>query len=903
MTEQSIKDKYFNLLAAYVARPEESYLLEAADLGRELVLSDVPPEEIAELHEQALERLAREQPDMTLLDAARRISSPLMELLMAYGLAFRERLEERKRAEEALRESEERYRTVVEYQTDLVCRFLPDGVLTFVNQAYCRYHGKQCQELVGHSFMSHILPEERERVVQHLASFSPEKPVATIEHRAVAAGGKVRWQQWINRPIFDEQGNVTEFQAVGRDVTERVRSEEERARAEEALKKSEEKYQDLYDLAPDMFASVDAQTATIIECNQTLATALGYTKEEIIGRPIFDMYAPASARYAKEKVFPVFAKTGEIEGEELQLQRKDRSTIDVSLKVSAVRDAQGNILYSRSIFRDVTARKRAEEGQRKALAAREKALAEALQATHALRESEERLRLVVQNMPVMIDAIDAGGNFVLWNRECERVTGYSADEIVGNPGAMELLYPDSERRERVEGEVEAHVSDFRDFEWDIKCKDGGVRTVSWTNVSNQVPIPGWMQWAVGVDITERIRSEEERKQMEQQLRQQERLAAVGQLAGGIAHDFNNMLTVVNLFAYQILRQEHSPASTVSAAETIIKETKRAAKLVGQILDFSRRSPLDVGPMDLKPFIKEAVRILERTIPESIQLHLDVGAEEEYVVKGDPTRIQQALTNLVVNARDAMPEGGELRIALSRTAAAEKIRCAGCGRVARGEWVQITVTDTGSGIPPDVLPRIFEPFFTTKEVGKGTGLGLAQVYGIVEQHGGHIDVETEPGQGTTFHAYLPASKGKEQVAEEEASAIPQGQGETILLVEDNENLREGGRDLLELLGYHVLTGANGQEALEVCQAVKGTRPEPGRRIDLVITDIVMPKMGGKQLMQELGKAIPALKVLALTGYAMEESQEELKEAGFLDVVYKPFEVDQLARVIRRALDEE
>ncbi|OQY24322.1 MAG: hypothetical protein B6I35_01910 [Anaerolineaceae bacterium 4572_32.2] len=185
------------------------------------------------------------------------------------------------------------------------------------------------------------------------------------------------------------------------------------------------------------------------------------------------------------------------------------------------------------------------------------------------------------------------------------------------------------------------------------------------------------------------------------------------------------------------------------------------------------------------------------------------------------------------------------------------------------------------------PRIFEPFFTTKEVGKGTGLGLAQVYGIVEQHGGHIDVETEPGQGTTFHAYLPASKGKEQVAEEEASAIPQGQGETILLVEDNENLREGGRDLLELLGYHVLTGANGQEALEVCQAVKGTRPEPGRRIDLVITDIVMPKMGGKQLMQELGKAIPALKVLALTGYAMEESQEELKEAGFLDVVYKPF----------------
>jgi len=654
---------------------------------------------------------------------------------IAFALHNIELEEERVRAEELLRESEERYRAVVEYQTDLIRRFLPDGTLTFVNQAYCRCHGQERQELVGHSFMSYILPEEREMVAQHLASFSREKPVATMEHRAVVVGGKVRWQQWINRPIFDAQGNVIEFQAVGRDVTERKQ-------AEEALRESEEKYRTILESIEDGYYEVDL-AGNLVFFNDSLCKILGYSPDELTGLNNRKFMDDETAGAVYQTFNEVYQTRKPVEAVDWELVRKDKDTRLIEASVSLMSDPTGEPIGFRGVARDIT----------------------------------------------------------------------------------------------------------------------------------------------------------ERKQMEQQLRQQERLAAVGQLAGGIAHDFNNMLTVVMLYAHQLLRREQPYARTVSAAETIIEESKRATKLVGQILDFSRRSHLETSPLDLKPFIKEAIHILERTIPENIHLHFDARAEEyatPFTIKGDPTRIQQVLMNLVVNARDAMPEGGELRIEL----AGIELRPGDVPPViemAPGEWICLSVSDTGTGIPPHALGHIFEPFFTTKEPGKGTGLGLAQVYGIVAQHGGHIGVETEMGQGTTFRVYLPASREKEEVTEEEASAIPQGQGETILLVEDNENLRKGGRDLLELLGYRVMTGANGREALEICQAVKG--------IDLVITDIVMPKMGGKQLMQELGRTIPALKVLALTGYAMEKSREELKEAGFLDVVYKPFDVDNLAHVIRWALGED
>jgi CheY-like chemotaxis protein len=261
-----------------------------------------------------------------------------------------------------------------------------------------------------------------------------------------------------------------------------------------------------------------------------------------------------------------------------------------------------------------------------------------------------------------------------------------------------------------------------------------------------------------------------------------------------------------------------------------------------------------------------------------------------------------LTNLATNARDAMPHGGDLRFELSRVvvAAGEESPVAEMpappsSHPQAGEWVCLAVSDTGTGMTEKVRAHVFEPFFTTKEVGKGTGLGLAQVYGIVRQHEGHIRVESEPGRGTTFLIYLPALEERvKEIEAEEPSPPPQGQGETLLLVEDNEYLREAGQSILESLGYRVLTATNGREALAVYEAEGGA--------DLVITDMVMPEMGGKELVRELTRSDPNLKAVGLTGYAVEGVADELREAGFLDVIHKPFDVEKLARVVQRALHE-
>jgi len=388
-----------------------------------------------------------------------------------------------------------------------------------------------------------------------------------------------------------------------------------------------------------------------------------------------------------------------------------------------------------------------------------------------------------------------------------------------------------------------------------------------------------------------IREVTQERYLQAQLEQQERLAAVGQLASGIAHDFNNLLTTIILYAQMALGDPRLPADLAQSLQVIIGESRQATQLVQQVLDFSRRAPMEARPLDLVPFLKESVKVLERTIPESIRLRLVVG-EGPFVVNGDPTRIRQAVVNMVLNARDAMPQGGEVRLGLFRlmVGPGERPPLAGMGP---GEWICLEVADTGTGIPSEVLPHIFEPFFTTKPRGVGTGLGLAQVYGIVQQHGGHIGVETEVGKGTTFRVYLPAfvvaAPGPE---ERETVSIPRGQGETILLVEDHAALRAAGREVLERLGYRVLEAADGREALEVYAA---------ERVDLVLTDVVMPGMGGAVLVEALRRQNPNLKAIAITGYGEDQEVKRIRQAGVAAVVRKPFEVERLAEVIRRVLE--
>ncbi|MGD2147550.1 MAG: ATP-binding protein [Anaerolineae bacterium] len=321
-----------------------------------------------------------------------------------------------------------------------------------------------------------------------------------------------------------------------------------------------------------------------------------------------------------------------------------------------------------------------------------------------------------------------------------------------------------------------------------------------------------------------------------------------------------------------------------------------------MLDFSRRTRIKPRPLDLATLTEDLLALLEQTIPANIQVAYEVQGSDPsaFTVEADAGRIQQALTNLVLNARDAMPEGGDLQVGLSRVRITEYQRPP-VADMTPGEWVCLAVRDTGIGMSKDVQAHLFEPFFTTKDVHEGTGLGLAQVYGIVRQHQGHIGVESEPGQGTTFRIYLAANGGTwEEQAGDGAADSPQGRGETVLLVEDQPRFREAGGALLESLGYRVVTAATGREALVRCEELRALegRAQP---VDLVVTDLVMPDLGGEDLLRELHRTMPGVKVLAMTGYSMRgDDQQALRNAGFLDVILKPVDVDGLAQAVRQAL---
>ncbi|MGB9775377.1 MAG: GAF domain-containing protein [Anaerolineae bacterium] len=493
----------------------------------------------------------------------------------------------------------------------------------------------------------------------------------------------------------------------------------------------------------------------------------------------------------------------------------------------------------------------------------------------ALAAQEARLAALVERLPEGVLLLDGDHRILLANPAAQEMlpvlvgaqAGDGLTHLVGRPLASFLVAPNGSAWH------ELVTSDRPQRVFQIAARP----------VSGIGPNGGWVLV---------IREVTQERYLQAQLEQQERLAAVGQLASGIAHDFNNLLTTVILYAQMALEHPGLPSDLSPFIQVIIGESRQATQLVQQVLDFSRRAPMEACPMDLVPFLKESVKILERTIPENIRLRLVV-EEGALVVNGDLARLRQAVVNMVLNARDAMPQGGEVRLGLSRLTVGpgERPPLAGMGP---GEWVCLEVADTGIGIPPEVLPHIFEPFFTTKPRGLGTGLGLAQVYGIVQQHGGHIGVETEVGKGTTFRVYLPALCAPASGPKERGEApVPGGRGETILLVEDHPALRAAGREVLKRLGYRVLEAADGREALAVYAA---------ERVDLVLTDVVMPGMGGAALVEALRQQSPAVKVIAVTGYGEDQEVERIRRAGVSEVIRKPFEVERLAEVIRRVLDE-
>jgi PAS domain S-box-containing protein len=389
-----------------------------------------------------------------------------------------------------------------------------------------------------------------------------------------------------------------------------------------------------------------------------------------------------------------------------------------------------------------------------------------------------------------------------------------------------------------------------------------------------------------------LRETTEARKQQQYAQAQERLAMVGQLAAGIAHDFNNIMTVIILYAQMLLKMPQFASGEDQRMATLFRQAKLAANLISQILDFSRQSVVERRPVNLVYFLKELIKMLKRTLPENISLDL-IFEEEEYGVLVDLTRLQQAVMNLAVNARDAMPDGGTLTMELDRIVVGDDDKPP-LPDMGSGDWVMLAVSDTGMGIKAADVDHVFEPFFTTKAPGKGTGLGLAQVYGIVKQHGGFIDLTSVEGEGTTFRIYLPYQKLEdtlEPALPEET--VAEGGGETILVVEDDENTLEAVCEILKTLNYYALPAANGTQALEIFER----RHE---EIELVISDMVMPEMSGSKLYTKLRQVKPDIKMVIITGYPFEEQDRELLSQGIVAWIQKPFVMEQIASAIREAL---
>jgi PAS domain S-box-containing protein len=555
---------------------------------------------------------------------------------------------------------------------------------------------------------------------------------------------------------------------------------------------------------------------------------------------------------------------------DLETLCKDGSTVWTETTMTLMRDPAGRAAGIVGVTRDITERKRAAQ---------------------ALRESEMRFRSVTDSAADAIIAADVDGTIVSWNHGAESIFGYTEGEIVGR--LLTTLMPERYRETHRRGLARAGSSGKsvvgRNLEFSGLRKDG-------TEFPLELSLGSWQseqgRFYGGIirDVTERKRAEEALRQTEQQLRQAQKMEAVGQLAGGIAHDFNNLLTVI-LGRSDLLRRRLEAGSVLRRdIELIATTAARAGGLTRQLLAFSRNQVLQPKVLDLNVVVGRMATLLRRLIGEHIRL-VTVFGRDLGAVRVDPTQIEQVIVNLVVNARDAMPAGGTLTIETANAgidAAADDPEPS----VGPGPLVSLLVRDTGCGMDENVQAHLFEPFFTTKAPGKGTGLGLATVYGIVKQHNGAIFAESAPGQGTTFRVYLPRVAADVTDETEESPAQKPG-SETILLVEDEVDVRNLADEILSGHGYTLLA-ASPDEALGIAERHAGV-------IQLLLTDVVMPGMNGRELADRLTRQRPDTKVLFMSGY----TDEAIVHHGVLDdharLLAKPFRAEDLLRKVREILD--
>jgi PAS domain S-box-containing protein len=701
------------------------------------------------------------------------------------------------------------------------------------------------------AFLDLIHPEDRETVnAAYTHSLETRQPYG-ITHRLLMADGRIKHVHEQCETFYKEAKPIRSIGTV-QDITRQKKEEEVSSRLAQIVESTD-----------DAIISKDL-AGNITSWNRGAQKIFGYEAPEIVGSPVSLLIPPD--RQEQEKQMAGSIKNGEsLDHYETERVAKDGRIIPVSITASAIRDGSGKVVGISKIVRDITELKRSQE---------------------RIRESEERYAELAEQSATIAWEVDPSGLLTYANKVAEKVLGYCPEELVGRTYLYDL-HPESGREDFKAALLAAFASrrPIRNAIHPVVAKSGRLAWVS-TNAAPHFSPEGALLGYRGsdMDVTER-------KAMEDHLLRTQRMESIGTLAAGIAHDLNNILTPI-ILSSGMLRSVDEPESREFLIESIERCATRGSEVVGQVLTFARGAGGERSTLSLEALADDMQKIAKETFPKNIDIQISL-PPELWPVRANSTHLHQVILNLCINARDAMPEGGSLLISGENVVVDENF-AAMMPDAAPGEYAVVAVRDSGTGIPKEIIGKIFDPFFTTKDVHKGTGLGLSTVIGIVRSYGGFVTVKSTEGKGTTFKVHLP--RDHEEAAEQpdsHAAVLPQGKGETILVIDDEESIAETLTKVLVNNGHNVLTARTGEEALALYQ-------EHGSKIDLVLTDIMMPGIDGVELSRRLKEINPRVKILASTGQSTEVRQAELNELGIHSILTKPYDAKTLLKTLAAAM---
>jgi PAS domain S-box-containing protein len=768
----------------------------------------------------------------------------------------------RKKAEEALKESEEKYRQLFQYAPSAIYELdFKNRKFISINDVMCAHTGYSREELMQMDPFDLFTESSMKIYQERIKSLCEGHEVPSSQEYEIKKKDGTTMFALLNINYDLENGIPVKARTIAHDITDRKLMEQ-------ALQESERKYRLLSDNVRDVIWTRD-MNLRLTYTSPSIVEQQGYTVEESMARTPEETWSPDSLKLVGK------ALTEELEIEkkekkdlsrsrtlEVRVNCKDGSTIWTEAKMSFLRDQKGHPTGIIGVTRDISDRKQAEE---------------------ALRESEEKYRTVLEANPNPVIVYDIEGKVIYFNPAFTRVFGWTLAERLGNK--MDIFVPEEAWKETkmmikkvLAGEMFSSIETLR------YNKKGEIIPVSVSGAiykdKNGNPIGSVIN----------LRDISHQKKLEAQLQQAQKMEAIGTLAGGIAHDFNNILSSVIGYTELALDNEKRGTFQHKNLQQILYSGNRAKDLVKQILTFSRQVDQKQKPIQVKPIVKEVLKMLRATIPSTVEIEQIV--QSNALVMGDPTQIHQILMNLCANAAHAMEDNGGLLTVRLLDAELDSDFISNHPDLKPGPYINLTVTDTGHGISPDVVKKIFDPFFTTKE--KGTGMGLSVVHGIVRSHGGDIYVYSEPGKGSTFKVCLPVIESRFKPEERAESPIPKGT-ERILFIDDEPAIMKLGKQTLESLGYDVVARNSSIEALELFKKKKD-------RFDLVITDMTMPNMTGEKLSEKLMQIRPDIPVILCTGFSSMIDEQKALDMGIRAFISKPILKREIAEAIRKVLDE-